>query len=85
MRYILLMTLLLLSGCYYPYGYYPYGYYPYGYWGYGVYPYTPPQPYYGTAPYYGSSATQSWGQSIPPDPNNCGTPDQPKPCYRTYH
>jgi hypothetical protein len=29
MRWILLLTLLLLSGCYYPYGYYGYAVYPY--------------------------------------------------------
>jgi hypothetical protein len=80
MRWILLLTLLLLSGCYYPYGYYPYGYY-----GYGVYPYAAQQPYYGAAPYYGSGETHSYGQAAAPDPNNCGTPDEPKSCYHAYH
>jgi hypothetical protein len=70
MRRILLLMPLLLSGCYYPYGYYPYGYYPYGYYGYGVYPY-PAQP-----PYYGPAAS---------DPNNCGTPDEPKSCYHAHY
>jgi hypothetical protein len=99
MRYLWLLPLLFLSGCYYPYG--PY----YGY-GYGAYPY-PSYPYYGQAPgYYGSGQPQpSYGyqQSYPApqqphygeaqpgygnpaanNPNNCGTPDEPKPCYGRY-
>jgi hypothetical protein len=103
-RCALLMTPLLLSGCYYPYGYgyyYPYGYYytdgyypPYGYYGYryGAYSYPPPhygnEPYYGGStapqPYYGGSAANSSGQPSALDPNNCGTPDEPKPCYQRY-
>jgi hypothetical protein len=85
MRRILLLTLLLLSGCYYPNGYYPYSYYPYGYYGYRAYPYAAQPPYYNTYPYYGSGGAYSYGQVATPDPNNCGTPDEPKPCYRAYH
>jgi hypothetical protein len=84
---LLLITLLLLSGCYYGYGYYPYGYYPYGYYGYGGYPYgryVAQQPYYGHEPYAGGSADHAYGQPAALDPNNCGTPDEPKPCYHRY-
>jgi hypothetical protein len=90
MRCILpLITSLLLSGCYYGYGYYPYGYYPYGYYGYGYggYPYGPyvaQRPYYGHESYAGGSADHSYGQPAALDPNNCGTPDEPKPCYHRY-
>jgi hypothetical protein len=84
MRYLVLLSLLLLSGCYYgPYGY-GYGY------GYG-YPYRPyPPSYYSSAPppyvggqqqYYGAGQP-GYGNPAANDPNNCGTPDQPKPCYR---
>jgi hypothetical protein len=84
MRYLILLTLLLLSGCYYgPYGY-GYGY------GYG-YPYRPyPPSYYSSAPppysgeqqqYYGGGQPV-YGNPAANDPNNCGTPDQPRPCYR---
>jgi hypothetical protein len=97
MRYLWVLPLLLLSGCYYPYA---------PYYGYGAYPY-PSYPYYEYAPgYYGSSpppASHSNQQSYPGaqqpyyssaqpgysgpyanDPNNCGTPDEPKPCYGRY-
>jgi hypothetical protein len=47
---------------------YPYGYAP-GYYGYG-----------GQSPYYGRYP--AYGMSMRPDPNNCGTPDEPKPCTR---
>lgn len=87
MRYLILSLLLLLPGCYYgPYGY-GYGY------GYGGYPYRlyPPayqpnyytsapqaqQPYYLNQPGYGNP-----GNPAATDPQNCGTPDQPRPCYR---
>jgi hypothetical protein len=81
-RCALLMTLLLLSGCYYPpVYYYPNGYFPYGYYGSGA-SYQPPhaahQPYPSDEPYYGGSAVQP----AAPDPNNCGTPDEPHPCYQ---
>jgi hypothetical protein len=94
-RWIALGTLLLLlSGCYYyPYGSYPYGYYPsgysygpypYGYGGYGSggYAYAPNAPYAGAAPEYGGGEAPSYGQPTPLNPNNCGTPDAPRPCYR---
>ncbi len=86
MRYLILLSLLLLSGCYYgPYGY-GYGY------GYG-YPYRPYPPNYYTAapaPYYGEQQQQQYygggqpgyGNPTANDSNNCGTPDQPRPCYR---
>jgi hypothetical protein len=86
MRYLVLLSLLLLSGCYYgPYGY-GYGY------GYG-YPYRPyPPSYYTSAPppyaggqqqqqYYGDGQP-GYGNPAANDPNNCGTPDQPRSCYR---
>jgi hypothetical protein len=90
MRYLILLTLLLLSGCYYgPYGYgYGYGYgYPYR-----PYPpnyYTSAPPSYSPPPYSGEQRQQYYGGGQPGygnpaanDPNNCGTPDQPRPCYR---
>jgi hypothetical protein len=57
----------------YPYAYYPNTYAP-GYYGYA----TPPLAY---------PAPQAYAQSgyRPPvalDPNNCGTPDEPKACAR---
>lgn len=71
--------------------YYPPPYYP----GPAYYPsppgYYPPQPYpYGYAPgYYGSggpagayNAYPGYGVPVRRDPNNCGTPDEPKPCTR---
>jgi hypothetical protein len=84
MRYIvLLITALLLSGCYYGYDYYPYGYYGYWYGGYPYYgPYVAQQPYYGPSPYYGGSTGSSYTPPAALDPNNCGTPDEPKPCNR---
>jgi hypothetical protein len=81
-RWLSLLVLLLLSGCYYPYGYYPYGYYPYGYYGY-AYPYGAQPLYYGTPSYDGSQAYSS-GQPAAVDPNNCGTPDEPKSCYGVH-
>jgi len=83
-RILLLITPLLLSGCYYPYGYYPYGYYGYGYGGYPYGLYVAQQPYYGPKPYAGGSTDHSYGQPVALDPNNCGTPDEPKPCYQRY-
>ena len=73
MRYLLL-PLLLLAGCVGPYG----GYYGYGP-GYGPGPYPAyasgyPGDFYGgyqAAPYYAPSGSE-----------NCGTPDQWKPCPR---
>ena len=47
---------------------YPYGYAP-GSYGYG-----------GQAPDY--SRYPAYGMSMRRDPNNCGTPDEPKPCTR---
>ena len=66
-------TMLLRQRTYYP----PPAYYPYPpYYGYGGYPY-PPGYAYGYAsrpqPSYVNPGT---------DPNNCGTPDEPKPCPR---
>jgi hypothetical protein len=57
----------------YPYGYYPNAYAP-GYYGYASPPtaYSAPQAY----------AQQGYGTSPALDPNNCGTPDEPKPCRR---
>ena len=86
-RILLLMTPLVLSGCYYPYGYYPYGYYPNGPYpyGYGGQPYGPyaAQPQYsGGGPYGSGSADRSYAQPPASDPNNCGTPDEPIPCHR---
>ena len=93
MRWLGLAILLLLSGCY-PYGYpyygYPYSGYGYGY-GYGGYPsyqtyspgyYSPaPAPYVGQQS-YSQGAQTGFGQPAATDPHNCGTPDEPKPCYR---
>lgn len=96
MRYLWLLPLLLLAGCYYPYGpYYGYGGYPYpgqSYGGYapGYYGGTPPPPsYYSTQqpypaaqpPYYGTVQPGYGGPAAANNPNNCGTPDEPKPCY----
>jgi hypothetical protein len=59
---------------YYPYGYYPQQYYyqppppPPPSYMYRGGPPAYPQPYYNAPPSY--------------SPANCGTPDQPKPCYR---
>jgi len=73
---------------YYPPAYYaPPGYYPYGY---GYYPSGYARGYYGyaspPAPY---SAPQAYpqpymqqGYYAARDPNNCGTPDEPRPCAR---
>jgi hypothetical protein len=98
MRYLILSLLLLLSGCYYgPYGYgYGYGYGGYPYRGYppayqpnyytsapqaqqNYYTSAPQaqQPYYLNQPGYGNP-----GNPAANDPQNCGTPDQPRPCYR---
>jgi hypothetical protein len=66
---ILLLLLPLISGCdpYYVYG--PGAYPP------PVYPSAYQPPYYGSAP-PAYAAPGSY------DTANCGTPDQPKPCYR---
>jgi hypothetical protein len=67
MRLALLCLLLALAGCANGYSSYPY-------YSNGPTPlYNPPPPSYGAPP--------------PPPPGppgyaNCGTPDQPKPCYR---
>jgi hypothetical protein len=81
MRSLWLLSLLLLSGCYYPYGaYYGYGYPYYGYaYPYGGYGYPPASGYYASpaspAAYQQGMYTERSG-----DPNNCGTPDEPKAC-----
>jgi len=87
LRYCLLTLVLIVAGSlaapgaraqYYPY---PPGYYPPGYYPPPTYyrpppppPYYPPPPMYRGGPYY----------NAPPAYNsaNCGTPDEPKPCYR---
>jgi hypothetical protein len=95
MRYLWLLSLLLLSGCYY----YP----PYPYYGYGSYPYSSPAYPYGHSPAYVSAPPYPYTQqgappqppqhefgteqpgysgSLTPSPYNCGTPDQPQPCAR---
>ncbi len=117
MRYLWLLSLLLLSGCYYPYGpSYGYGGYPYpGYPSHGYAPgaygsgppppsYSNQQPYPGAQqPYQAYPGTQQPYQAYPgaeqpyygntqpgyagpaaSDPNNCGTPDEPRPCHGTY-
>jgi hypothetical protein len=94
MRYLWLLPVLLLTGCYYPYGY-PYGHgysygYPYssGYSGYGYPAYTQG---YGQLPpgYYSPGQPPPSHYEPSPGPvaggpaysgENCGTPDQPKPC-----
>jgi len=90
MRYLAFAALLLLSGCYYaPYGGYYYGAYPYaapypyasyGYGGAPPYsgPYAPPPAT--SAPSYGSAPQLQHGIPGPLDPQNCGTPDEPKAC-----
>ena len=97
MRHLWLLPLLLVAGCYYPYGpYYPYygdGGYPNQYYPYGYAPtyYAPgaPPPSYGSQPtspdaqqHYDGNAQPGSGTPAASDPNNCGTPDEPKPCYR---
>jgi len=84
-RHLGLALLLLLSGCYYGYPYYGYGY---GYYGYD-YPYGYAPNYYSSAPsYYSGQQAYSqgsqagYGNPAANDPRNCGTPDEPKPCYR---
>jgi hypothetical protein len=74
MRRLLLLSLLpLLAGCdpYYVYG--P-----------GAYPQPayapPPSPYYGSAPPPYAAPAPYGGPAY--SSANCGTPDQPKPCYR---
>jgi hypothetical protein len=84
MRYLVLLSLLLLSGCYYgPYGYgYGYGYgYPYRPYPPGYYTSAPP-PYAGGQQQYYGEGQPGYGNPAANDPNNCGTPDQPRPCYR---
>jgi len=104
MRSLWLLPLLLLSGCYYPYGPgYGYGAYPNPSYQYGGYPpsyygSTPPpasysnqQSYPGAQPPYYGSVQPGYGSVQPGyagpaanDPNNCGTPDEPRPCYGGY-
>jgi hypothetical protein len=57
----------------YPYGYRPNAYTP-GYYGYA----NPPTPYPGAQAY----ARQGYQPPTALDPNNCGTPDEPRPCTR---
>jgi len=66
MRFVSLCLLLLLAGCYNGYSAYPY-------YSTGMPP-PPPPPGYGAPPPYAAPAGYSSA--------NCGTPDQPKPCYR---
>lgn len=92
MRYILLFSLLFLSGYYYPYYGYPYaGGYPYpayapGYQPNGYRPNSPPPSYGGPPSYpgnqqqpYGGAPQLRYGTPGPLDPQNCGTPDAPHP------
>jgi hypothetical protein len=84
MRYLILLSLLLLSGCYYgPYGYgYGYGYgYPYRPYPPSYYTSAPPPYSGGQQPYYGGGQP-GYGDPAANNSNNCGTPDQPRPCYR---
>ena len=97
MRYLWLLPLVLLSGCYYPYGPsygyvgYPYPAYPYGY-GSGYYTSSTPPPSYSAPPaypyaqqgYYGGPPA-GYANPASNDPNNCGTPDEPYPCHGRYH
>lgn len=86
MRYLALAALLLLSGCYYaPYYGYPYpAYRPYAYGPPPAYP----APYPGTplppgaASSYSGAPQLQYGIPGPLDPQNCGTPDEPKGCGR---
>jgi hypothetical protein len=97
MRCLWLLPLLLLSGCYYPYGpAYGYGGYPYpSYPSYGYAPSyygsSPPPPSYSNQPSYPGAQQPYYGYAQPGyggpaanDPNNCGTPDEPRPCYGRY-
>jgi hypothetical protein len=79
MRRIFLLTVFLLSSCYPP----PPGAYSYPPRPPGAYSYPPQQPYYGNESHYGGSPDHAYGQEAPVanDPNNCGTPDHPMPCY----
>jgi hypothetical protein len=79
MRYRTMLLLLLpplLSGCdpYYAYG--P-GAYPQP-----VYPYASPPPYPGAPPPYYGGAPPGYVAPGGYSSANCGTPDQPRPCYR---
>ena len=91
MRYLLLLLPLFLAGCYDPY--YPYGGYAYAGYAPGYQPgyYNPnstPPTYGGQMRYYGGpppvypSQQPYYGGPGAYSPQNCGTPDQPKPCYR---
>ncbi len=67
----------------------PYYPYPPGYYGPGYYPppqyYRPPPAYYRPPPYsYAPPPYTGPYYAAPPAYNsaNCGTPDEPKPCYR---
>ena len=87
-RLLLLLPLTLLAGCYPYYPYYGYtGAYAQGYpYPPGYYPPGPPPGSYssppmyrgGPAPYAGGPGPYARGQATSPE--NCGTPDQPKPC-----
>ena len=84
MRYLILLSLLLLSGCYYgPYGYgYGYGYgYPYRTYPPSYYTSAPP-PYPGGQQQYYGGGQPGYGYPAASDPQNCGTPDEPRPFYR---
>jgi hypothetical protein len=83
MRYLLLLLLVPLSGCYDPY--YSYGYPGYApgyranyYSPYGAPPpYGHPPPYPAQQPYYGGAQP---AHGAPGSYEDCGTPDQPKAC-----
>jgi hypothetical protein len=74
MRYIWLLSLLLLSGCYYPYPYYGYGSYPYSSPAYPysspAYPYSSPAYPYGHSPAYIGAPPYPYAEQ--------GTPIQPQ-------
>jgi hypothetical protein len=60
-------------------------------YGHEAYPYPPDaaqQPYHSQEPYYGDGygdgADHAYAQPAAPDPNNCGTPYAPMPCYHGY-
>lgn len=55
-------------------------------YGHEAYPHPPDaqQPYYANEPPYGVGADHPFAAPAAPDPNNCGTPDAPMPCYHGY-
>ena len=74
MRYLGLALLLLLSS---GYGYgYPYRGYPPSYYS------SAPAPYYSGQQSYYQGSQPNYGNPAANDPRNCGTPDEPRPCYR---